>query len=284
MDVISYKGTYCLISDFDHIAKTPYLKTCFMPGEHYHKHLFYELSVCLKGDYINEINDIPITFNRGKCAVVRPGEVHRYLNLTNGDLMHVDVFASDEKIKAVCDALSPNAYELFTQYGSPVSFYISNDNIEIFRKKTNLINSLQARGEDSLLLETMHSSLLTMLICSFIEDKFTKIKSMPEWINSLLDNLNTLDNLIMPEPEVAAKTGYSVSHFSREFKKYMGISYIQFINQKKIYYAADLLVKNNCNILEIAQMLGYSNQSAFNKQFYGIFGCSPRQYRKQQTT
>jgi AraC-like DNA-binding protein len=81
--------------------------------------------------------------------------------------------------------------------------------------------------------------------------------------------------------EIAAKSGYSVSHFLHLFKKETGFSPIDYFNNLKIRYACEKLVETSWSIGEIAEAVGIENQHYFSRMFSKIMGLSPREYRKQ---
>lgn len=80
---------------------------------------------------------------------------------------------------------------------------------------------------------------------------------------------------------LAAVSHMSDSYFMSSFKKAVGISAIEYLNQLRINAACALLLSTEGSISEIALNCGYGNLSNFNRQFRNICGCSPKEYRKQ---
>lgn len=71
----------------------------------------------------------------------------------------------------------------------------------------------------------------------------------------------------------------SESYFSHLFKKETGISFVDFVNQRKIRKAADLLQNTNLRINEIAAQIGIDNPNYFSVLFKKCKGESPQEYR-----
>lgn len=71
----------------------------------------------------------------------------------------------------------------------------------------------------------------------------------------------------------------SKDHFIRLFKKEMKTTPLQYINRKKIEKAQLILLTNNMPIKNIAYLLGYEDQSYFNRFFKKIIGMTPQKYR-----
>ena len=63
----------------------------------------------------------------------------------------------------------------------------------------------------------------------------------------------------------------------------IGLSFSDFINQKRIEHAINL-IDNNPNILltDVATKSGFSSPSSFYRNFRAIAGCSPSDYQKKQ--
>lgn len=96
--------------------------------------------------------------------------------------------------------------------------------------------------------------------------------------NHLSDNLNV--------PTLAKMCGYSNEHFSRSFKKYIGISVNNYIANVRIENALNLIINQNCNVLTAALQSGFNTSSGFYKTFKKLKGTSPLQFTcsKVETT
>lgn len=80
----------------------------------------------------------------------------------------------------------------------------------------------------------------------------------------------------------AQTRGMSVSWFIRNFKKYTGMTPMQFIVSLRVNNAQILLEQTNYSIYEIAKIVGYDDQLYFSRLFRKQKGFSPSQYRKRQ--
>ena len=78
----------------------------------------------------------------------------------------------------------------------------------------------------------------------------------------------------------AAACGCSASHFMRWFKKMTGLSFISYVNERRLAVAAEALKKSNDKILSISQEAGFTNLSNFNRQFKSRYGVTPKEYRE----
>ncbi len=75
---------------------------------------------------------------------------------------------------------------------------------------------------------------------------------------------------------------YNEKYIGRIFKKEMGISFRQYVNQHRLDYAKNLLSTTDDSILEVALCSGFNNISYFNRIFKERFSCSPKEFRSMQ--
>lgn len=78
--------------------------------------------------------------------------------------------------------------------------------------------------------------------------------------------------------ELALRSGYSASHFSRVFSQVYDTSPIQYVNQIRIMHAKNLLRTGQYTLAEIAQACGFSNVYYFSRCFKQITGTTPAKW------
>ncbi len=79
--------------------------------------------------------------------------------------------------------------------------------------------------------------------------------------------------------EIANFVSLSKYHLSREFTKNLGQSPVQYLNDRRIWEAKNLLESTNLTILDISNEVGFSSSSYFTQRFREIEGATPLQYR-----
>ncbi|MHB8845357.1 MAG: helix-turn-helix domain-containing protein [Nitrospirota bacterium] len=78
----------------------------------------------------------------------------------------------------------------------------------------------------------------------------------------------------------AREAGMSPSHFSRTFKKVMGLSYQDYLNSRRITKARDLLRTSPRSVTEIAVSVGFADPTGFGRIFKKLTGQTPSAYRR----
>ena len=71
---------------------------------------------------------------------------------------------------------------------------------------------------------------------------------------------------------------FSEYYFMRFFKKYMGMSCVQYIKNVRLERAADQFENGETNTLEVALSCGFSNLSYFHREFKKKYGMTPKRF------
>lgn len=82
---------------------------------------------------------------------------------------------------------------------------------------------------------------------------------------------------------IAEKLSLSPSHLTRVFKQETGQSVIEYILERKMERAKEMLLDPGVKVYEVACALGYANLSNFNRLFRREMGCTPKEFQQRQT-
>ncbi len=83
-------------------------------------------------------------------------------------------------------------------------------------------------------------------------------------------------------PELAALTGLSHSHFTKQFKRATGLPPYQYVIRQRVERAKTLLCDKELNIAEVSQAVGFFDQSHFVRHFKARVGVTPSDYRESK--
>jgi len=82
--------------------------------------------------------------------------------------------------------------------------------------------------------------------------------------------------------ELTAIAGLSVAQLERHCKRIFQLTPRQMIHKARLEEASRLLLEQDLPITEIAMRCGYTDHSAFSRQFRALTSLSPSQYRENQ--
>ena len=110
------------------------------------------------------------------------------------------------------------------------------------------------------------------------ENKYPKLPSLVKLaVTYIKDNLS--ENITVKE--TAKFLNVNKDYLSNVFHKYMGITFIDFLNNERLQQAASLLSQTELQIQQVSFAVGFNNVSYFSKLFFRKYNKSPRMYRKE---
>lgn len=102
------------------------------------------------------------------------------------------------------------------------------------------------------------------------------IETMVSWIEAHIMEKPTLT-------EMSSFVGYSPFYCSAEFHKNVGITFKQYVARRKLRLAAVEVKNTPQRFLDIALKYGFLSQEAFTRAFIREYGCTPNQYRRDES-
>lgn len=80
--------------------------------------------------------------------------------------------------------------------------------------------------------------------------------------------------------DISEELGLGKEYFCRFFKKNMGLSFLNYLNEIRLAHVYQDLVTTDAPISEIMEANGITNQKLFNRSFKKLYGCTPSAIRK----
>ncbi len=81
--------------------------------------------------------------------------------------------------------------------------------------------------------------------------------------------------------DIADTLGLNKEYFCRFFKKHMGMTYLQYVNEIRVAHAYRDLKMTEEPVSIVMENNGFTNQKLFNRLFKQVYGCTPSQVRKE---
>ena len=105
-------------------------------------------------------------------------------------------------------------------------------------------------------------------------------KDVPEYIIRTVSYIEENLSMINDLDDLADQANLSVFHFSRNFKKYTGLSPMEFVRVMKMHRAKELLRTDGKPIVMVAEEVGYVDLRSFERQFKLYTGSTPARFRR----
>ena len=174
----------------------------------------------------------------------------------------------------------PAALGYYNEYSrtgvAPVELTAPHPIEEDMREIIELTKQKNAHYE--LLSSNRITNILTELIIAGSRDPAGE-ESVPPYIEAVL---KTIENRFTEELSLeylASEAGISMYHLSREFKRYVGVPYSEYIMLKRINRAKELLRYTDASVEDIAYQCGFHYTSHFTSMFKKYEGNTPLKFR-----
>ena len=129
-----------------------------------------------------------------------------------------------------------------------------------------------------LLLEQM-----LILLSRIMNQQFTQLRQTSSWQREFIDDVLALIEKNLTQnidfDEIAASNGITLSHFRTVFKRYTGLSPVDYLNRARVLRALELLQTTELPVSEIAVQVGIYDANYFSRLFKKVTGYPPRYFK-----
>ncbi|MBQ6399586.1 MAG: helix-turn-helix transcriptional regulator [Clostridia bacterium] len=243
-----------------------------------HYHSAVEVCLTMEGVVDYTVNSVVYHVHKGEVLIIPP-KVSHGLNMEQGSSRYLYLFEPDT-VFGLRDVKALN--QQFSQV-----FYL-HDGSEAHIRIRELLRKIQGvYDKQELMWNTVCFGYLLHLYAVLGQHYLSGVYPRKEsshsvdseviaaamgYINSHYQEEVTLD-------DVASFAGFSRYYFSRSFKKQTGYSFKDYLCQKRVQVAMDLLIRTNRPMRDIALESGFGSVATFNRVFREKKGCTPSQYR-----
>lgn len=172
-----------------------------------------------------------------------------------------------------------NLTDAFMNCSSPEIFETSNKNFKL--------NSFRASGTATITLTDQILIKASLLEIFSVLTKYQLFSPTEKSGNRQVETIKATITYIREHyqekiyvRDLASLIGLNEQYFCRFFKKAIGMSPVEYINEYRIRQAIRLLENTDKSVTEICLDCGYNNMGNFLKEFRKYIGTTPLQYRK----
>lgn len=248
-----------------------YITHTFAP----HTHEGYAIGVVMTGAESFAYRRTEHVAVAGEVVIINPAEVHTGQAYTTQGWTYRMLYPDAEQLRRVAAQIggSENTFPFF-----PAAVV---DDPAVAAQIVHLHRQLE-RGVDPLTAEVLWHTMLTALISRHADEQRPLVSPIPraehglvqQALNYLHDNYATTIHL----QDLADTVALSPYHFLRLFKANLGLPPHTYLTQLRIHRAKALLNAGHA-IADVAQLVGFTDQSHLSRHFKRIVGVPPGEYQ-----
>ena len=240
---------------------------------HWHSHL--EILYILQGTLHISHKKEKYTLKKNDLFIVNSGEIHDTRSIGNAEVLLLQIpyeflnqsipqfpvirfreYFSYEKWKE-----DPIFCQMLSYLLQMTEYYFRSANGDQFLFSSNLNLFLYH-------LYTNYSTLQNQLELSAEYRLRTRLRTILEYVEQHYAEPITLS-------DAAALVALNQEYFCRFFKKQVGCSFIEYVNQVRLTHIYNDLLHTKDNITTLQERHGFTNYKVFNRMFKDVYGCSP---------
>lgn len=246
---------------------------------HYHQNI--EIFYILQGKMEIKIDDVSYQLGKGDFILINANKRHSVTGKENllGARFEID-------------------FHLLAEYMDTLQlmFWCNTvtDKNEAYRELRNLFDKILERyfekdDKAALYLNSLYYEVLYLLTSNFMvkaedvrldrehsQDRI-RIKQIQNYIQANYQKQISLNDL-------ANRLFLTNAYLSRYIKKNIGLTFVEYLNNVRLFHAVDELLYTNKNITHIAMDNGFPTSAAFTKAFRDVYKEAPSEYRKCMQT
>lgn len=251
---------------------------------HWHEQLI--LMYIKEGTLQLQCGEQKIIAEQNSIAIVNPNEIHSGENLKSVleyYLIRIDLLL----LLGNQPDLQQTMYtELLLKNYISFENKISEDDILLDNVKNIIKESQKSEEGYELAIRGLSFQLLANLLRrhtktasnqSELDIQYRRLKQIKPAITHM--EINMADKITLEE--LSQTTHLSTIHFSRVFKIVTGCSPMDYLNRMRVQKAAQLLLKTNKTIIEIAMDTGFNDSNYFSRFFKKCRDITPREFREK---
>ena len=136
-------------------------------------------------------------------------------------------------------------------------------------------------GSKAFLLQLLYHLAAHFRASEVLKWEFMRQQERSLRLKKLFDHINAHSADKLSLGAAARLVGMSPPRFMKTFKHVAGMTLVAYLNHVRLGQAARLLRETNRTIAEIADAVGFSDQSYFDKRFKRAFGRTPKEFRAE---
>ena len=245
-----------------------------------HTHDFLELVYVFSGKGVHVVDGTAQEVRKGSVVVINPSEVHSFQGQEGHTIMN---FLIDPSF--LCGGLRSNSdfSDVKRRYGCPsqekaASFYqLSTKDIVSAEHLCHIMNDEIKRK--SVAFESVLLACMQAFISLIIRSENTEIGQKKNVLGDVIEFIDQHFSEKITVELIARNFFFNPAYLGRIFREHYKISIKDYIKQKRINRALELLIETSMTVECIAAQVGYASRARFYADFEEIIEKNPNDVR-----
>ncbi|RDL44890.1 AraC family transcriptional regulator [Marinomonas piezotolerans] len=238
-----------------------------------HDHDYHQLVVVLDGNTDFDIEGKGgQKMQSGAGCIVPSANGHQFVGLGENRIMVVNL--PTPPLKAITD----EEYEIVSRLFDQAAYFQLNPRLQVLASA--LSGELQQYPDDPILARACGNTLLSAIRHQIANNKDVRLRGNQLDIEKLDQFIELNLSRRVHINQLANFCFLSVSQFHERFKERTGMTPHQYLIRKRLE-RAQLLLREGHPPIQVAEMCGFSSQSAMTNAFSQTLGITPLKYQKQ---
>lgn len=245
------------------------------------------IDYCIKGSYIcNFESEKVCSVNKGNNAYYTGPNNFVDVIFDNNQYQSLNLFCYVEQVaESFCQLFGLPKERIMKYYDklkNRDNFLVIESSFQIISIVKELCEYIQTDN-----LELIKLRALELFISEINHYEQYKNRKKQYFQKSIVNDINRIEQYMkkniqehMTISQLSDKHNMSSTRLKECFKHVYGTGPYTHLRKLRMEKAAELLQNKNLNILEVANMLGYTNQSKFTSAFKNHYGITPAKYRQ----
>lgn len=246
--------------------------------KHWHNHI--EIIYILDGHLDIEINNSLFQLEKDQLIVISPREIHSTSTKTGNKAILLQI---------PYDILETNLPDVKNLHFECNPYMKDSEEINEQNNIKNILKIFSQIYKEKPLGYKLKLNSLTFDLLFILVNKFSislsqlKVKKTDRYLDRLELIIKYVKKHYMEDislDDISSEAGLNPEYFSRFFKKYMGTTFLKYLNSIRLQHFYTDLTNSDCSITKLIEKNGFTNYKMFMKLFKDIYVYTPSEIRK----
>ena len=258
-----------------------YLKNWENYRMQFHKHDMVEIMYVIKGKCTIDVKQDKFMLVSGDMILVDANVAHRII-MGEGEqcrMLNIEFnFERDDTMPSIGMLVGRGFLET-KLFGKAQEYIIFKDGSDMYTYLNLIVGELSGDASDAV-IQLQAAQILIKLSEMYVAMHSSKRVKTVVYVNRALNFINTHYHENIHAIDIARHAGVNKNYLQRRFKESTGKTMSEYLSEKRMEKAKQLLEKTDIPIVDLCLYVGINSRQYFTAVFTKQIGMSPQKYRQ----